>query len=170
MKKVIYIIVSVFLLSCNKNTGDIIIAEQVIKESSIQEKYSSLLSVPANEISNLYLYTFIDEWIGVKYKYGGMTKEGIACSGFCNILYTNVYNKELPRTSTDISSSLTEVGKEELEEGHLVVFNIGNKKNSHVGVYLRNNKFVHSSTSKGVIISSLNNPYYEKAYSKGGEV
>ena len=51
-----------------------------------------------------------------------------------------------------------------------VFFNIAKKKNSHVGIYLKNSRFVHASSSKGVIISSLENPYYKKAYSKGGRL
>ena len=66
---------------------------------------------------------------------------------------------------------LFKVKKAKLKEGDLVFFNITKKnKNSHVGVYLKNNKFVHASTSKGVVISSLDNPYYKKVYSKGGVV
>ena len=52
----------------------------------------------------------------------------------------------------------------------MVFFNISKKKNAHVGIYLTNNKFVHASTSKGVVISSLDNPYYKKAYNKGGHL
>ncbi len=60
--------------------------------------------------------------------------------------------------------------KSKLKEGDLVFFNISRKKNSHVGIYLKNNRFVHASSSKGVVISSLDNPYYKKAYNKGGKL
>ena len=60
--------------------------------------------------------------------------------------------------------------KNKLSEGDILVFDIDGKKSSHVGIYLTNNKFVHSSTSKGVIISSLELPYYQKSFSKAGQL
>lgn len=136
----------------------------------IQEKYADMLNVSKSDIKNVKLYAFIDEWTGVPYKYGGLSKKGVDCSGFCNLLYQEVYHRELPRSTKDIEKQLNKVKKSKLEEGHLVFFNIEGKKNAHVGVYLQNNKFVHASTSKGVIISSLENPYYKKAYNKGGKI
>ena len=140
------------------------------KNSYILNKYASILKVPKIEISNVKLYSFIDDWYGTKYKYGGLSKQGVDCSGFTNILYKEVYNKHLERRSVDIAKSINKVKKSNLKEGDLVFFTINNNKNSHVGVYLKNKKFVHASTSKGVIISSLENPYYQKTYSKGGNI
>ena len=138
--------------------------------SAVIEKYAQKLQVPKSQITNYHLYQFIDEWIGTKYKYGGMSKAGVDCSGFVNILYNNVYKKELPRMTSDIAKIIKKVSKHKLSEGDIVLFNISGKKNSHAGVYLTNNYFVHASTSKGVMISSLDNPYYVKAYSKGGGI
>ena len=136
----------------------------------LQDKYAGILKVQPSEIKNIALYTFIDEWMGVKYQYGGMTKQGVDCSGFCNQLYKEIYNKEIKRTTKELSKATNKVGKERLKEGDLVFFNISNKKDAHVGVYLTNNHFVHASTSKGVVISSLENPYYKKNYHKGGRL
>lgn len=133
-------------------------------------KYASKIGVSKSEIKNIKLYSFIDDWYGVKYKYGGMSKAGIDCSGFCNVLYNSVYNKSIKRTTSDLYKDIKKVGKKKLKEGDLVFFHISKKKNSHVGVYLMNNKFVHASSSKGVIISSLDNPYYKRTYSKGGSL
>ncbi len=140
------------------------------KNSYIINKYANLLQTPKSDIINIKLYSFIDDWYGTKYKYGGMSKAGVDCSGFCNILYSQIYNKEITRTTAGLSKEINRVGKNKLKEGDLVFFNISKKKNSHVGVYLKNNRFVHASTSKGVLISNLNNPYYKKAYSKGGRL
>lgn len=62
------------------------------------------------------------------------------------------------------------VSKRNLREGDLVFFHNGRKKRiaSHVGIYLKNNKFIHASTSRGVIISSLNEDYYRKHWLSGG--
>lgn len=140
------------------------------KNTYIINKYANLLETSKSEINNSKLYSFIDNWVGTKYKYGGMTKSGIDCSGFCNVLYKEVYNKEIKRTTSDLSKDINKKSKGNLKEGDLVFFNISKKKNSHVGVYLINNRFVHASTSKGVLISSLDNPYYKKTYSKGGNL
>jgi cell wall-associated NlpC family hydrolase len=140
------------------------------KDNQLINKYATLLQVPKSEVTNMKLYSFIDAWYGVRYAYGGMSKSGVDCSGFSNLLYQQVYGKKIPRTTRELSKTINKVGKKKLKEGDLVFFNIAKKKNSHVGVYLRNNRFVHASTSKGVIISNLENPYYRKSYSKGGKL
>ena len=140
------------------------------KEAALRSKYANIIGVTKAEIKNAKLYTFIDDWYGIKYKYGGMSKSGVDCSGFCNVLYNNVYKRKIKRTTTDLAKISSKVSKKKLKEGDLVFFTIAKKKNSHVGVYLMNNKFVHASSSKGVIISSLDNPYYKKAYNKGGRL
>lgn len=140
------------------------------KGNHIVSKYAEILKTPKSEIKNVKLYSFIDSWYGVKYRYGGMSKSGVDCSGFCNVLYSQVYKKQIRRTTSELSRDIDRVSKGRLNEGDLVFFNISKKKNSHVGIYLKNNKFVHASSSKGVIISSLDNPYYKKTYNKGGRL
>lgn len=167
MKKIIYIFFLVFIgFACSKKKAVV----SVKPNQAILEKYAEKLGVSKSQIKNTVLYSFIDDWYGTKYKYGGLSKSGVDCSGFCNILYKEVYKKQLPRSTKEIAEQLKKVSKTKLEEGNLVFFNIEGKKNAHVGVYLINNRFVHASTSKGVIISSLENPYYKKAYSKGGKI
>jgi cell wall-associated NlpC family hydrolase len=154
------------IISCGGNKKVV----TVTTNNPILDKYASILKTPKSEINNIKLYSFIDDWIGAKYKYGGMSKTGIDCSGFCNVLYAQVYNKAIKRRASDLSKDIDKVDKNKLKEGDLVFFNISQKQNSHVGVYLKNNRFVHASTSKGVMISSLDNPYYKKTYNKGGSL
>jgi hypothetical protein len=165
MRKLGYIILfSLIGFACGKKKAVV----SVKSNDKIVEKYAEKLQVPKSNVKNIALYEFIDKWYGTKYKYGGLSTSGVDCSGFCNILYKEVYKKQLPRSTKDIAKQLKKVNKVKLAEGNLVFFNIEGKKNTHVGVYLMNNKFVHASTSKGVIISSLENPYYKKTYNKGG--
>ena len=171
MKHIIYMLI--VLITISSCVGDKkVVGHKVVshKENNIVNKYAEILKTSNSEIKNITLYTFIDDWYGTKYKYGGLTKSGIDCSGFANILYKEVYNKELDRRASDIAQSINKISKTSLKEGDLVFFNISGKKDSHVGIYLMNNMFVHASTSKGVIISSLENPYYKKNYSKGGRL
>jgi hypothetical protein len=134
----------------------------------IQKKYASILSVPEGEIRNIALYEFIDEWTGTPYKYGGCSKSGADCSGFTGALYSEVYKRTIPRTTSDIEKQTKAVDKSNLREGDMVIFDIEGKKSSHVGVYLLNGRFVHASSSKGVIISTLDSPYYQKHFYRGG--
>lgn len=138
--------------------------------STIKTKYAAQLNVQPNEIKNEKLYQFIDEWYATPYKYAGFDKTGIDCSGFTCKLYESVYQKKISRASRDIYTSANEVEKQDLKEGDFVFFKIESKNVSHVGVYLMNGKFVHASTKKGVIISDLNEPYYQKYFFKGGRI
>ncbi|MEX2595852.1 MAG: NlpC/P60 family protein [Salibacteraceae bacterium] len=138
--------------------------------TSVQSKFATKLGVSAASIKNERLYVFIDQWEGVPYAFGGVSKSGVDCSGFVSNLYRDVYQKQLPRTTSELAKKSKKVSKSNLKEGDLVFFDINGKKTSHVGVYLQNNKFVHASTSKGVIVSDLTNPYYQKAFSRGGKL
>ena len=162
----------IFLLGCHntKKSTPIAIGANKNDFTAVQTKYAKILNVSPKEIDNLQLYNFIDKWLGVKYKYGGTTQEGVDCSGFANTLYKEVYKTVLPRASQDIAKQLKSTSKNNLSEGDILVFDIDGKKSSHIGIYLTNNKFVHSSTSKGVIISSLELPYYQKSFSKAGQL
>ncbi len=136
----------------------------------IEEKYAQTLGVSKSDISNKKLYSFIDEWDGVPYQYGGKTKKGVDCSGFTTILIRNVYDKEISGSSQSISKQCNSISKEKLKEGDLVFFKIDSKDVSHVGVYLQNNKFVHATTKAGVMINDLDETYYKKYFSGGGKL
>ena len=133
-------------------------------------KYAIILDTTIESISNIALYEFIDEWLGVSYKYGGSDKSGIDCSSFAGLLYQQIFNLQLPRTSVEQSSLITPSDRENLKEGDLVFFSLGKKRIGHVGVYLGGRKFVHASTKKGVTIDNLDYEYYLKRYVSGGWV
>jgi cell wall-associated NlpC family hydrolase len=140
------------------------------KDQHLKDKYASLVGINSTAITDLRLYRFIDAWYGTPYKYGGSSTSGVDCSGFAQTLYREVYSKSVPRTTAELKNASKKVSKSKLKEGDLVFFSINAKKNSHVGVYLDNGKFVHASSSKGVIISDLNNPYYMKVFNQGGSI
>ncbi|KAA8477148.1 lipoprotein Spr [Arcticibacter tournemirensis] len=137
---------------------------------TVKERYSVLLNIPENEITNEKLYKFIDSWMGVPHRAGGMDKGGIDCSGFTTILQKEIYNRTMPRTASGMADFVKRKYEEELKEGDLVFFDFSGKKFDHVGIYLHNNKFVHVSTSRGVIISDLKDPWYYKYFSRCGSV
>jgi len=134
----------------------------------MQFKYAILMDVPVEALNNLKLFSFIDEWYGTPYRFGGSTKDGIDCSAFSSNLMTSVFGIGLPRMAKDQYNACAHVKRDQLEEGDLVFFHTTRKGISHVGVYLGNNKFVHASLNYGVTISSLTDPYYERTFRGGG--
>ena len=133
------------------------------------EDIAALLAVDKNNLKNKELYRLIQDWYGTPYVFGGQSERGIDCSGFTNVIYKEIYRTQIPRISKDIAENIKRKYVKDLEEGDLVFFSFGNTGTiNHVGVYLLNNKFVHASTSKGVIISDLTEPWYEKALVKCG--
>lgn len=145
-------------------------SEKVIKNPALTSKYAKLLNVDENKIKNIKLYTFINDWYGVKYKYGGKTKQGVDCSGFTSILYRDVYEISLNGTASSIFYQSQTITKGYLKEGDLVFFKIENENVNHIGVYLQNNKFVHASVKNGVMIDDLDEPYYKKYFYKAGKI
>lgn len=136
---------------------------------SYQEKYEPLLGSKA-AITNPALYLFMDEWLKTPYKYGGSSKAGVDCSRLSIFLMKEVYHKTISGSSADIFKQATPVLKEQLTEGDLVFFKINSSTVSHMGVYLVNGKFIHSTTQAGVIISDLKDAYYNKYFFSAGRV
>lgn len=97
--------------------------------------------------------------IGVKYSYGGNTTSGFDCSGYVSYVFKQ-HDIKVSRTATSMHASGTPVSKVNLETGDLVFFNTSGKGVSHVGIYIGDGKFSHASTSKGVRVDKLNDPYY----------
>lgn len=137
---------------------------------SVKERYSALLGVSEREIKNEKLYKFIDNWMGVPNVSGGMDKKGIDCSAFTLLLEREIFDKSLPRTARQMAEAVKRKFEDELQEGDLVFFDFSGQKFSHVGVYLKNNRFVHVSTSKGVIVSNLKDSWYYKYFSRCGAI
>jgi lipoprotein Spr len=132
--------------------------------------FSQVMGVAVDATSNLKLYKFIYEWIGTPYRFGGNTSKGIDCSAFAKAIYDKVFNTSILRNSRDIFSMVNPLSKDELKEGDLVFFKIKSRSITHVGIYLGDNRFAHASSSRGVVISNLNEPYYSRYFYKGGRI
>ena len=136
----------------------------------LQFKYAQLLQASPNEIQNLELFEFIDYWYGTRYCMGGTTQKCIDCSALVQLMYTNIYKTSLPRTSREQHKKTRRISLTELQEGDLLFFHTRGRGVSHVGVYLRNNKFVHASSTGGVMISDMYEPYFVKRLISAGRV
>lgn len=117
---------------------------------------------------NKALYGAIDNWFGTPYSYGGCTKDGVDCSCFVGHIFKEAYGITLKRTASDMTKDVSLISRSQLREGDLVFFTNSNGKVSHVGIYLKEDMFVHSSTSRGVSISTLSNSYWNSHFYKGG--
>jgi cell wall-associated NlpC family hydrolase len=146
------------------------------KPNSLQIKFGKQLSVAPENITNNKLYGFIEDWLGIPYQWGGMNERGIDCSAFVQKLYKDVYNIHIPRTSLEQYNytEWVELYKNTsyLNEGDLVFFKTMNNYNAvtHVGFYLQNGYFVNASSSKGVSIAKLNDPYWKVKYRACGRL
>lgn len=113
-------------------------------------------------------------WVGVPYRAGGMDRSGVDCSGLVYCLYNAVYNRQIERMSSyDIFHNYCKpVDASQLKQGDLVFFTTDNSEGriGHSGIYLKNGKFIHASSSKGVIVSNLNEQYWSKHWFAGGKV
>lgn len=135
---------------------------------------SSQLKVPiSNDDENMALYVEATRWLNVPYRYGGTDRRGLDCSALTGILYSKIYGKSLERSSAGIADkNVKKISKNDLRTGDLVFFATGKsrKKISHVGVMLSDKHFIHASTSRGVIVSHLDEDYYKRNFVKAGRV
>lgn len=131
------------------------------------------LDIKLGRHDNKKLYNEIKSWLGTPYSGGGHTKQvGADCSGFVMELYLTVYNIPLERRGgLQYYNNCSPIDKEDLREGDLVFFNNGDGgKITHVGIYLKDNKFAHASSSRGVVIDDLTAKYYVKHFFAAGRV
>ncbi len=98
-------------------------------------------------------------YIGTPYSYGGTTPSGFDCSGYTQYVFKQV-GISIPRTTDQQFAMGAPVAKSDLQIGDLVFFNTSGSGVSHDGIYIGSGKFIHSSSSKGVMISALNDPAY----------
>lgn len=149
--------------------ADALMNNSIEKIPATQFKYAMIMDVDVEQLKDASLYSFIDEWYGTHYRMGGTTKKGIDCSAFSGTLLSAIYSFNVPRTAREQYKVCEHLNKEDLLSGDLVFFNTRGGV-SHVGVYLTNGYFVHSSSSEGVKISSLGEDYYSRKFICGGRV
>jgi len=180
----ILIIASLYLMGCS-GTGASEEDYTVYKKKGPSVEYSSISGIEKKSLinqSNLELLTNIIseyksstidrdavmtkiiELINTPYLWGGTSTYGIDCSAFVQTVFKMALNIDLPRTSIMQSTVGEEVKREDLRFGDLIFFNTMGRRISHVGIYLGESVFAHSSSSGGVKTSSLNEDYYSSRF------
>ncbi len=102
--------------------------------------------------------------IGEPYRYGGKTSRGWDCSGYVTSMYRRYLNMKLPRSTKGLLTASVGIEPKNRKPGDLIFFVIDSNKPSHVGIYIGKNNFIHASSSKGVIVSSMKEDYYRKRF------
>ena len=111
------------------------------------------------------------EWAGVPYREGGQNRRGIDCSAFVQLTLSERLGIAVPRTTSAQSRTGRPVAAAELTPGDLVFFRTGKGPHgNHVGIYAGDGQFLHASSSQGVTMSRLDNPYWSRTYRQARRV
>lgn len=133
---------------------------------SSEEPISSRKRRNAESVPVSALTSAINSWLGVPYRYGGMSKKGTDCSGFVTLIYRQVYNIDIPRSSKEQARNGKRVfSLRSARPGDLVFFRTSRFKGiNHVGIYIGDNRFAHASLKNGVVYSNLTDKYYSRHF------
>jgi cell wall-associated NlpC family hydrolase len=171
IEKIILLALLIFLfIGCSKKEPALLLTNLSYPSASLQKTIIQNKQLEINTNKNSKNFSkFYKEWRGVKYKFGGNSKNGIDCSAFIQKAYKKTLNIEIPRTTLQQSKKGKKIRKSDLKLGDLVFFKTG-RNSRHVGIYMQDGKFMHASTKKGVTISKLDNVYFKKHYWKAQRI
>ena len=141
------------------------------KDTLYYNYYAQTLGVKLNFSEDKQLLATVADWLGTPYRSGSASRKGTDCSGFVSKVYQEVYGITLTHSSRSMFQSVARIKKSAIKAGDLVFFRRGpGKPIYHVGIYLNNDKFIHSASNGGVMVSSLNQVYYARNYYAAGRV
>ena len=146
----------------------------ITKINELQERNQRLLisgtssEIRTVKLQNALLKSF-ENWKGTRYAFGGDSCRGIDCSALTRRVYREVFSFELPRVTKDQIKVGRHVSRNNLKPGDILYFRPDGKYN-HTAVYLGNSLFINASSSKGVILSSMEHSYWSKYFVHGVRV
>ena len=118
-------------------------------------------------LTDLQFENKLKQYVGIPYRKGGTSTNGLDCSGFVRLVYDQIFGIELPHSSlAQFSfSDLKKIDNRNMQPGDLIFFgNKGKKRINHVGVYMSDNKFIHASSTDGIKVSDLDERYWKKRF------
>ncbi len=169
IKKLLFLLLAFSVLSCGsskKTTSKRTVKTKTTKTSTRKKSASSK--------SNAIVATAL-KYKGTRYKYGGTTKKGMDCSGLMYVAF-KTHQVLLPRVSYEQAKRGKKISKSSVKKGDLLFFrtNKNKKRINHVGLVVETKKgvikFIHSTTSRGVLISSLDERYWKNAFAEARRV
>tara|TARA_R110002051_G_scaffold70735_1_gene127311 strand:- start:5874 stop:6437 length:564 start_codon:yes stop_codon:yes gene_type:complete len=184
-RKYLYLISSILITSCGTvkkktsygSSNERKITVEARKNNSDPTKFPDINSEnPRNKNSKAdAIVNTALEFSGTRYKFGGTTKKGMDCSGLVYVAF-NEYNISLPRISYEMAEEGKNIKVKDVIKGDLLFFKTSkkSKKINHVGLVVSVEddeiKFIHSTTSRGVIVSSLKEGYWNYAFVKANRI
>jgi len=159
-------------LKPQKTQEELTLAEINKKMNAVDDELENKTSKKSEKPKYCYLteqlLNVANDYQGIRYQWGGMSRTGMDCSGFVKTAF-NQFDIDLPRTSKEMASRGERVSKSEAKPGDLIFFkNGGSRVINHVGIVIEvegdDVKFIHSATSKGVSINSTKEAYYSKGF------
>ncbi len=143
-------------------------AEEAIVQKIVRHNEPVLDANEANPaVNRIEMMKEIVNLLGNPYRYGGMNAvSGLDCSAFVGTVYSRAFGMRLPRSSNEQFGTGSKIKKDDLKIGDLVFFKTRRRRGpvSHVGIYIGENLFAHASTRHGVIISPIDQGYYQRTY------
>jgi cell wall-associated NlpC family hydrolase len=175
INSVIYTVLLLFVLSFRGWCPELP-AQQ--PEESLAKVLTRVFRVSVSSSDDLSLYATIATWLGTPYRRSQSSRSGSDCSGFVLGVYREVYGVKLPHSSREMMRGCVSriLSHSALKAGDLLFFDTHSRDPSqstrptHVGIYLKDGKFAHASSSHGVTLSSLSAPYYKRSWMCGGVV
>ncbi len=163
MKKLLIFLFFLILMSSCSST------KNSISKSKTTSNTSKTIRNSEKKVDKIVLNAL--KYKGVKYKFGGTTKRGMDCSGLVYVSFGQE-NFQLPRVSRDMAKKGRQVSLSKAQKGDLLFFKTSksNRNINHVGLVISNKKgqirFIHSTSSRGVIVSSISEKYWKRAFVK----
>ncbi|WP_298416721.1 C40 family peptidase [uncultured Kordia sp.] len=170
IKKLLFLLLAFSVLSCgsSKKTAS---KRRVVKTKTTKTRTSTKRS---SSKSHAIVATAL-KYKGTRYKYGGTTKKGMDCSGLMYVAF-KTHQVLLPRVSYEQAKRGKKISKSSVKKGDLLFFrtNKNKKRINHVGLVVEAKKgvikFIHSTTSRGVLVSSLDERYWKNAFAEARRV
>ncbi len=133
-------------------------------EEELYDTNAAASDTVSPSLDSTLLMRTISEYLGVPYKHGGESADGIDCSAFTRSVFEKAFMLTLPRSTEEQYRTGKKIRKKNLSRGDLVFFSTAGRTPSHVGIYIGDGLFAHTSVNEGVTISSLSTPYYQQRY------
>lgn len=134
----------------------------------------SVVTEPEHDLSDRArsVIEYAQTWLGTPYRYGGESRKGVDCSALVMSVYRDALGVKIPRTTVQQRKFTADVRRGDLRPGDLIFFSSDKNRNgiSHVGMFIGNDRFIHASSSRGVVVSKLSERYFVNHYHSSGRV